>query len=559
MSAYAANATKPKMNRSAIVDRNMKNLRTELTVTIPQNDKWTGGLKAIAGTNRYYDVQSRSVLAMVSESPLMQNFCECFDQFKLMDTHLCIDVTQVPLLRAGIKQMWCHRLAFEWTDDQSLKEWHEVTEPVGTWLTQEIIDELETTFPPNNMVSGLNAQNEPTQLFDIEVPFTIGASAGRTVPNGFYQTDVQNPYADPTWETMMSFGNAIYQSKMPGAPVHLSLDIAGSSNSERMMCFPSQIINRLYHLKPSNQSGRFCPNIYVGIMFEDMSPEQQMAAVSHMVRNSSMPYHIMGNNQDFRFANVYQYRIFVDNGIKKYVRVKCSYSFTLDGETEASGAEIYQFLAFAGVSKVGYAFSVQGYHQVRFKQLRTLCKEIGYEYQLLGVRLDSPNMATSCLDYLDDTRNLMANFADGTLMWKNYVGNLNTAPVVDASLQPLFLLTYVQTGENLQVTFYCKQDANGNFIQSDIAALVGTISADDKAKVMGYTIIGIKSATAFAGSFSVSQSIVCLTRDRQPSQSDVLLAAVNKLSAIQGAQGYYKAITNLSNSQITLLKTPVVQ
>ena len=104
-----ANSTKPYRNESKIVDLNKKNLNTEVTVTIPQNIRWNDNLVLNEATNEYTKISTKSVLSNMADSELFVNFAKCFDQFKIMSVHWCIDITKLPNLLAKVILIVPHR------------------------------------------------------------------------------------------------------------------------------------------------------------------------------------------------------------------------------------------------------------------------------------------------------------------------------------------------------------------------------------------------------------------------------------------------------------------
>lgn len=572
MSRLVANATKPRKNESRIVDLNMKNLRSELTVTIPQNDIWTGGLRLIGTDGEgddqkklYIDVQSRNILSCLSENLLMQNFCACFDQFKLMNSHFCIDITQLPMIRYWITRMWCQRQYFQWAENPNAVEWTDIDGPVGDWLTQDMIDQLEVHFPstPGYVLDERDPGNvdewDDKNVFQLELPFTLGASARRTIPNGFFQTDVNNPYEDPTWDQMASYGSFIYQSKMPGSGVHLSLDISGSSNSERMMCFPSAIVNRLYHVKPSNQNGRFCPVIMIGIKVNFPSVNQLKSQLYQMVDKAGSGYYWLQSTSDFKYSNGWQYLKVNTTTTPRYIRIKCNYSFTSDGETEMTPIEFENSTQSSNFTYKSYAYSVQAYHQVRFKQLRSIAGERSYEYNFLGAQLCNAegNIYLNGLDFLDSLAIVSNNPATtGKMSWVNFQGQLVEPLATDmpADFKCYFIVCYKKGVDALDVTTYCRI-TEGSYGFINLHTFIDGLSADTKASYTGFSLLGIR-ATVQEGQegplFDRDNSFVVFTKDRQPSVRDVMLLSDGTLADVPGIANHHYFSVTMKSSTITL-------
>ena len=109
MKRYQANATKPRpVNSSKNIDVAKRNFSGEVTVTVPITEDWSGVISVydVAQNGNIVmntDVHTRSVMAMIAESKLMQNLNECFDNCKIIDSHFCIDVTKPPEVQVPLK------------------------------------------------------------------------------------------------------------------------------------------------------------------------------------------------------------------------------------------------------------------------------------------------------------------------------------------------------------------------------------------------------------------------------------------------------------------------
>ena len=71
-----ANATKPQRNVSTIVDLQKRNFRSELTVTIPDNDNLS--LPFLEETDHFYASTSFNALSTCANSQLFQHFVNCW-------------------------------------------------------------------------------------------------------------------------------------------------------------------------------------------------------------------------------------------------------------------------------------------------------------------------------------------------------------------------------------------------------------------------------------------------------------------------------------------------
>ena len=147
---YRANSTKPVRNTSKIVDLQKRNLNSELTVTIPTTDDWTParaeGFQDVDGEGYSYSIINRSVIGMLAESELFLHFAQCFDQFKIMDHHLCIDVTKAPLLNVTIRNIVPH-LEFAEVYNNGTGLWQDI----GT-LSANVQDAFNQAFKNDDLL-----------------------------------------------------------------------------------------------------------------------------------------------------------------------------------------------------------------------------------------------------------------------------------------------------------------------------------------------------------------------------------------------------------------------
>ena len=103
-----ANATKPQpRNKSRNIDIAKRNYAGEVTVTVPINESWDGVLVKPVD-NVITDVRTKSVLGMLSESKLMKSLGACFDNFKIVDAHFCIDLAKQPVFKYVSKRRARH-------------------------------------------------------------------------------------------------------------------------------------------------------------------------------------------------------------------------------------------------------------------------------------------------------------------------------------------------------------------------------------------------------------------------------------------------------------------
>ena len=149
----------------------------------------------------------------------------------------------------------------------------------------------------------------------------IGAAALRQIPRGFYAgvrlpNQTQRPeYADYyrwndwgandiaeynlTDEEIESIGNYIHDSYMPGSTVHLSLEVAGTSATEKSMYMPTSVIGNISQVDSFNQMGRFLP---VGFLQNKVKVVDRREILSngvfYEVHVEDVYQHLKNNNYD---------------------------------------------------------------------------------------------------------------------------------------------------------------------------------------------------------------------------------------------------------------------
>ena len=308
-----ANETKPRINNSKIVDLNKRNFESQLTVTIPHNDVIRGNVSAdnIQNPTYYDDIKMESVIGRLAESEIMNHFKRCFDQFKIVDSHLCIDVREAPSFIYTVSKMKVHPRDVEFsTNGVNWIKFREEGDIVPEILTQEEYNKIKAVFPISEGDYAHTTGEE--EDINVEVPFIIAAASKRSIPNGFFQYSDYNE-TRVNWNDLMGYGSCIWESKLPGASVHLSLDIAASSNSERMMTFPSQMLNKLHMLTPALQNGRFCPIVLHGIRIKKLDDNEVAGSITTTVahRNNDSFYH------DLTEAQLNTFRLPFSNGLQQ--------------------------------------------------------------------------------------------------------------------------------------------------------------------------------------------------------------------------------------------------
>lgn len=416
------NATKPKKwNSSKIVDIAKRNLQGELTSTVSINENWSGIVGTAQGGS-YYSVKTHSVLSMIAESPLVQKLAQCFDDFKIIDTHLCIDVSQPPEYKVPLHGCIA-KCTYEYSTDNGVT-WTQISEPNVSLSNCFVDGAAYQTFISRFYPLGVhqfNTDDDPAladnafllgnveSMYASSVPiFMVAASSFRAIPKGFYQSYVVGPglvneYIEPTFDQLMSYGSCIWQSKMPGASVHLSLDVKGSSNSEKMMTYPTDILNKLSAVSPEQQAGRFCPFIVHGIkvyihndhtFYSDLYGSSLFVQLADAVDLTYPQY----NSQNL---SMFEYT----DGLNANCRVKVAIQLSLDG-MPAGPDPMYNADSPYGVTwedawnkiynlqednlqsvldNLYYSLSVQGYISVRMKRLRMLPSVTITNYPRIGL------------------------------------------------------------------------------------------------------------------------------------------------------------------------------
>lgn len=465
MRNYRANATKPKKNESQIVDLQRKNMNSELTVTIPINIKDTFSLVATGeGVDaRNMSIHTYGALSFLQSSSIMQHFSKCFDQFKLMSCHLCADITKAPVIAVNINRMFGVRKSLEysidngvtWTAFNNVVDLPDPNHP-GTIMhviTAATLQQCDTLWPEHAPVGNAGGQGAYYQSFNVEIPYMIAMAGGRVIPASLYGWN--EVYVEPTWDEMMSYGNAIFDTKLPGSSAHLSFDIAGSSNSERMMTFPCYTLNKLADVNSVSQQGRFCPAIYFGVRSDNVHNAQALASMlTGIINNPTEPYSLFWNlpaidqvglANEPQFYGGFQVRRAqgtdgAGNVFAVFVRAKNEYSFS-SGWDNNSGTpipmtdqEIAQSMNSSQSIDVGT--SIQGYFTVRFKQLRSIITEYSYYFGGLACRGDIPGAVAGWNTYnVVFPTNFLGN-ADSSYMHSKFgvIGMKKTNGVFDLNM-----------------------------------------------------------------------------------------------------------------------------
>lgn len=314
---FKMNSTKLVPNKKPrIVDNYKKrNINSNLSITIPFNVTLDTGIMQ--------NVYSVDTLSLLSGSSTFNHFARVFDQFKVQSVHLCIDLAAPATSDYEMKALFtlpldenfnrygyalyengqkgnfvnvqqfknaCNAIFSTTFWDQTSDQFHfpAGTQPAGILMGaflaslikgdgccisnsvlthgQNVLIFDETVAPDKHTRIYYNVAADTVQPVPIQCTTyqMIGAAGLRQIPRGFYNAPTVNNevvmkpniYEEGFIE---SCGNYIHQSYMPGAPLHLSLDMIGTSATEKSLYFPTSVCENISALDSLNQSGRFCP------------------------------------------------------------------------------------------------------------------------------------------------------------------------------------------------------------------------------------------------------------------------------------------------------------
>ena len=430
MKRLYANATKPRPVRSSkIVDVAKRNLQGELTATVAINEEWSGCVNNNNPNNQaeYSDVKSHSVMAMVAESPLVQKLGQCFDDMKIIDAHFCIDVSKPPSVALELEGAILH-CEYSYSTDNGVT-FRVSNDPLhdqdlsNCFASAADYFNITNRYKPIDVVQvGINdgVLSNIDHLGVVFSPlFTVAAASQRSVPEGYFQAFNRGGalvrYAPPSWDQLMSFGSSIWQSKMPGASIHLSLDVKGSSNSEKMMTFPTRVLGKLSSISPMQQGGRFCPIIHHGIKLNFSGNPQDFY---QLIYGSSL---VIGfaqmqdpNQPNFNDDGTGFY-IVPNNMMNPNCVVRINLVLNLDG-APVGPDKMYESLNYPtwrafwdnifdpdnlnadAFIMFNYSLSVQGFVSVRMKRLRTLPNISISNYPRIGILFNSGSQVSGLTD-----------------------------------------------------------------------------------------------------------------------------------------------------------------
>lgn len=264
-------------------------------------------------------VYSIDCMSMLAGSDTFNQFAKVFDEFKIQNYHLCIDMSKPASINTTAQNIF----TLPWNLAEATFKKNDVVETINseTEFKQKIKDVLTAVGlcneagtivgldgdTDNNMVPlilyayaygnyGVVFNNKTLQLENnieletiidnttpqkiklkvedfainnVNVIITtyqiVGSCGLRQIPKNYYNfafgngiNSEQRPdiYSNGFVE---SVGNYIWQSYMPGAPLHLSMDMKGTSATEKSLYYPTSVVYNLSALDSFNQSGRFSP------------------------------------------------------------------------------------------------------------------------------------------------------------------------------------------------------------------------------------------------------------------------------------------------------------
>ena len=263
-------------------------------------------------------IYSIDCMSMLSGSDTFNQFAKVFDEFKIQNYHLCIDMSKPASINTvaqniftvpwglanpvyevdGEVQEVASEAAFKEAIQTALQACS-MTDANGdiinmpTDSAKNMIalmlyaygygnygvvvnnktmalsnnDEIDAVF--NNETNKKIVLNvDDFEMQDINVIVTtyqiVGSCGLRQIPKNYYNfafgnvngRQIPDIYSDGFVE---SVGNYIWQSYIPGAPLHLSMEMKGTSATEKSLYYPTSVVYNLSALDSFNQSGRFSP------------------------------------------------------------------------------------------------------------------------------------------------------------------------------------------------------------------------------------------------------------------------------------------------------------
>lgn len=464
---FRMNSTKLVPNRKPrIVDNYKKrNLNSNLSITIPFNVTLDTGIMQ--------NVYSVDTLSLLSGSSTFNHFARVFDQFKVQSVHLCIDLAAPATSEYEMKVLYTLPLdenydayGYKIYFNGELQHYENVSvfkDALMELLTNTFYNDEDDHIDTNHDASGLlqaflvmlahgqgccisnkvlfhgintEIYNSDGITVEYNVPADtvgavsvscttyqmIGAAGLRQIPKGFYNAPTVNNeilmkpniYEEGFIE---SCGNYIHQSYMPGAPLHLSLDMIGTSATEKSLYFPTSVCENISALDSLNQSGRFCPvciiqnklkynsgrdilvngsaveNAY-NIVYENQNQQVREIQFKFTVNGNEVIVHIpfcyyptvtIGNNAVYNVAGVYDCIGTMSGDGKNYDAI--------DGIEDDNWRNwVYNKMPLSNIAYCLYdsnlfnlgggQLSIQAYIDIRFKDLRNVLasRKVNYPY-----------------------------------------------------------------------------------------------------------------------------------------------------------------------------------
>ena len=460
-----------------IVDNYKKrNLNSNLPITIPFNVDLDTGI-----SQNVYSIDTMSLLA---GSSTFNHFVKVFDQFKVQSVHMCIDLAApstctytmkaiytCPLYtgsfgttgysivsngqpEANSPETFCGKLKELMTTAGMLTNEGKPVITDGSivnfgrillWIVSEgkmaalSNKQITNDGQPheifneggNTIVYNMAANEEPNITINCTSYQQIGAAGLRQIPKGFYNAPnfndqvrmKPNIYEEGFIE---SIGNYIHQSYMPGAPLHLSLDMIGTSATEKSLYFPTAVVENISAFDSINMCGRFAPVCLVQNKVK-VDKGRDILVNGHAVENAyAMKYDNVGLTGAI---NIQKYNLVFTitiSGVAHTVTIPVSYCPTyygMNGTLSFNVASVYtcigkmnnegeEYDGLADItqnnwetyiypnmplSNIGYCLyqndndykmgggqlSIQCYIDVRFKDLRNTLNNVNINYPYL--------------------------------------------------------------------------------------------------------------------------------------------------------------------------------
>ncbi|GAB1227964.1 hypothetical protein ENUP19_0366G0002 [Entamoeba nuttalli] len=337
--------------------------------------------------------------------------CDCFDQFKIMDVHICGDVSK------GVSTLMNFRVCFiksislqvsidngsNWTDIDAAELLADINkEFFSDRRAGDFIIYYNTNFYIGKPEYSANGSVIATQV--LSFPTVYGLASRRTVPPGFFTPSPTGvSYVEPSFDVLSSYSSFIYQSKLPGASLHLSLDVAGVSSSEKMMTTPTMMAGKLYKFIPENQNGRFFPFIMYGAKATLPTGAGDITDALSFIDDGGISWTgnqgIPQEEEEIILSNasVNLQDVILDN-VKIKVRVRRGIVVGGFEGADAGVVEEAYKQALADNTTVetdgSYIMKIMGYITVRFKQLRSSPLEIVEAYNFVRCQSSWRNPTT---------------------------------------------------------------------------------------------------------------------------------------------------------------------